>query len=175
MGLTHGTIAGMLLSDLILGRKNPWADLYDPSRKTIRSAVDYARENLNVARQYADWLSGGEVKSADEIPRDSGAIMRRGLSKIAAYRDTDGSLHERHAACPHLGCVVQWNGSEKTWDCPCHGSRFDRFGMVINGPANRALSRVQSGRVGYWPIAVAVVALGAFALFIRRWAARQRP
>jgi glycine/D-amino acid oxidase-like deaminating enzyme/nitrite reductase/ring-hydroxylating ferredoxin subunit len=175
MGLTHGTIAGMLLSDLILGRKNPWADLYDPSRKTIRSAVDYARENLNVARQYADWLSGGEVKSADEIPRDSGAIMRRGLSKIAAYRDTDGSLHERHAACPHLGCVVQWNGSEKTWDCPCHGSRFDRFGMVINGPANRALSRLQSGRVGYWPIAVAVVALGAFALFIRRWAARQRP
>jgi glycine/D-amino acid oxidase-like deaminating enzyme/nitrite reductase/ring-hydroxylating ferredoxin subunit len=140
MGLTHGTIAGMIISDLIQQRPNPWADLYDPSRKPVRAASEYARENLNVARQYAQWLTGGDVKSAEDIAPDSGAIMRRGLAKIAAYRDDAGHVHERRAACPHLGCIVRWNASERTWDCPCHGSRFDRFGSVINGPANRDLA-----------------------------------
>jgi Rieske Fe-S protein len=140
MGITHGTIAGMLLSDLILGRTNPWEALYDPSRVTLRAAADFARENSNVALQYADWLTGGDVKSADDIPPGGGAILRRGLEKIAAYRDEEGRLHERLAGCPHLGCVVHWNRSESTWDCPCHGSRFDCYGKVINGPANRDLA-----------------------------------
>ena len=139
MGLTHGTIAGILLCDLILGRENAWAKLYNPSRKTVGAALEYASENLNVARQYAQWLTAGEVASVDAIRHDHGAIVRRGLTKLAVYRDPAGNLHERHAACPHLGCVVQWNDAEKTWDCPCHGSRFDRFGDVINGPANRGL------------------------------------
>jgi glycine/D-amino acid oxidase-like deaminating enzyme/nitrite reductase/ring-hydroxylating ferredoxin subunit len=143
MGLTHGTIAGMLLCDLILGRKNPWAGLYDPSRKTVGAAREYTAENLNVARQYADWLTGGEVKSADEIANGSGAVMRRGLHKIAVYRDAEGTLHECSAACPHLGCIVHWNRSEGTWDCPCHGSRFDCRGKVINGPANRDLASTE--------------------------------
>ncbi|HEX6321480.1 MAG TPA: FAD-dependent oxidoreductase [Burkholderiales bacterium] len=143
MGLTHGTIAGMLLTDLLLGRQNPWAGLYDPGRKTVGAARDYTSENFNVARQYADWLTAGEVKSVDEIAKDSGAVMRRGLQKIAVYRDPQGALHERSAACPHLGCVVHWNGSEKTWDCPCHGSRFDCRGKVLNGPANRDLASTQ--------------------------------
>jgi Rieske Fe-S protein len=143
MGLTHGTIAGMLLTDLVLGRQNPWAGLYDPGRKTMGAARDYTSENFNVARQYADWLTAGEVKSVDEIAKDSGAVMRRGLQKIAVYRDPQGALHERSAACPHLGCVVHWNGSEKTWDCPCHGSRFDCRGKVLNGPANRDLASTQ--------------------------------
>jgi glycine/D-amino acid oxidase-like deaminating enzyme/nitrite reductase/ring-hydroxylating ferredoxin subunit len=140
MGLTHGTIAGMLLCDLILGRPNPWARLYDPSRKTVGAAREYTAENLNVARQYAQWLTPGEVRSTDEIAPDSGAVLRRGLQKIAVYRDAQGALHERSAACPHLGCIVQWNAAGKTWDCPCHGSRFDCHGVVINGPANRDLS-----------------------------------
>jgi glycine/D-amino acid oxidase-like deaminating enzyme/nitrite reductase/ring-hydroxylating ferredoxin subunit len=140
MGITHGTIAGMLLCDLILGRTNPWEGLYDPSRVTLRAAADFARENSNVALQYTDWLTGGDVKSADEIAPGSGAILRRGLEKIAAYRDEQGRLHERLAGCPHLGCVVHWNRSESTWDCPCHGSRFDPYGKVINGPANRDLA-----------------------------------
>jgi glycine/D-amino acid oxidase-like deaminating enzyme/nitrite reductase/ring-hydroxylating ferredoxin subunit len=139
MGLTHGTIAGMLLCDLVLGRENPWAGLYDPSRKTVGAAREYAMENLNVARQYADWLTPGEVRSSDAIAPESGAVMRRGLHKIAVYRDADGALHERSAVCPHLGCIVHWNGAGKTWDCPCHGSRFDARGRVINGPANRDL------------------------------------
>jgi glycine/D-amino acid oxidase-like deaminating enzyme/nitrite reductase/ring-hydroxylating ferredoxin subunit len=145
MGLTHGTIGGMLLCDLILGRSNPWAALYDPSRKTVGAAREYTSENLNVARQYADWLTGGEVKSAGEIAKGSGALMRRGLQKIAAYRDEEGVLHECSAACPHLGCIVHWNRSESTWDCPCHGSRFDGYGKVINGPANRDLAPFARG------------------------------
>jgi glycine/D-amino acid oxidase-like deaminating enzyme/nitrite reductase/ring-hydroxylating ferredoxin subunit len=140
MGLTHGTIAGMLLSDLILGRANPWAALYAPSRKTVGAAREYTAENLNVARQYADWLTPGEVRSADEIAKDAGAVMRRGLHKLAVYRDAQGVLHERSAVCPHLGCIVHWNRDGKTWDCPCHGSRFDCHGHVINGPANRDLA-----------------------------------
>jgi glycine/D-amino acid oxidase-like deaminating enzyme/nitrite reductase/ring-hydroxylating ferredoxin subunit len=143
MGLTHGTIAGMLLCDLVLGRPNPWARLYEPGRKTVGAAREYTSENLNVARQYADWLTAGEVKSADEIGNDSGAVMRRGLHKIAVYRDAQGALHERSATCPHLGCIVHWNRSEKTWDCPCHGSRFDCHGKVINGPANRDLASTE--------------------------------
>jgi glycine/D-amino acid oxidase-like deaminating enzyme/nitrite reductase/ring-hydroxylating ferredoxin subunit len=143
MGLTHGTIAGMLLCDLILGRKNAWAELYDPSRKTIGAAREYASENLNMARQYAQWLTPGEVSSVDEIPNGSGAVMRRGLHKLAVYRDPNGALHEHSAACPHLGCIVHWNRGENTWDCPCHGSRFDYSGKVINGPANRDLASAE--------------------------------
>jgi glycine/D-amino acid oxidase-like deaminating enzyme/nitrite reductase/ring-hydroxylating ferredoxin subunit len=143
MGLTHGTIAGILLSDLILGRSNPWAALYDPSRKTVGAAREYTAENLNVARQYADWLTPGEVRSAEEIAKDSGAVMRRGLQKVAVYRDAQGALHERSAVCPHLGCIVHWNGAGKTWDCPCHGSRFEGDGRVINGPANRDLAAAE--------------------------------
>ncbi len=144
MGMTHGTIAGILLTDLILGRENLWAKLYEPSRKTLRAFSDFAKENLNVAVQYAQWATGGEVGSVEEIAKDSGAIVRRGLKKIAVYRDEEGKLHERSAACRHLGCIVQWNAAEKTWDCPCHGSRFTKMGKVINGPANGDLEPATS-------------------------------
>lgn len=140
MGMTHGTIAGILLTDLILGRENPWATLYDPSRKTLLAAGEFAKEAVNMAAQYADWVTGGDVSSTDEIADDSGAVMRRGLSKIAVHRDAHGKLHELSAVCPHLGCIVRWNASEKTWDCPCHGSRFGKLGKVINGPANTDLA-----------------------------------
>jgi Rieske Fe-S protein len=142
MGMTHGTIAGMLISDLIVGRENPWEALYDPSRKSVRAVGDFAKENINVAVQYADYVTGGDVGSADDIAPGTGAVIRQGLKKIAAYRDVQGVLHERSAVCPHLGCIVQWNASEETWDCPCHGSRFHKFGKVFNGPANRDLSEV---------------------------------
>ena len=146
MGITHGTIAGMLLSDLILGRTNPWEALYDPSRVTLRAAGDFARENSNVALQYTDWLTGGDVASAADVRPGSGAIVRRGLEKIAVYRDEQGQVHECLAKCPHLGCVVHWNPAEITWDCPCHGSRFDRYGKVISGPANRDLATAERSR-----------------------------
>jgi glycine/D-amino acid oxidase-like deaminating enzyme/nitrite reductase/ring-hydroxylating ferredoxin subunit len=135
MGLTHGTIAGLLLTDLIQGRSNPWAKAYDPARKPVWSAWDYLKENLNVAAQYAQWFTAGDVKRLETIPKNDGAVIRSGLSKLAAYRDESGKLHLMSAVCPHLSCVVQWNSAEKTWDCPCHGSRFDCTGRVIQGPA----------------------------------------
>lgn len=143
MGMTHGTIAGMLITDQIMGRDNPWVKLYDPSRKSlrIRSVLEFASENINVAGQYAsDFLGGGDVGSVEEIKPGEGAVMGIGPKKTAVYRDEQGSLHQRSALCAHLGCVVSWNNLEKTWDCPCHGSRYNRYGEVITGPANKGLA-----------------------------------
>lgn len=142
MGMTHGTIAGMLISDLIGQRDNNWANLYAPNRITLRAGVEFARENLNVARQFTDWVTGGEVATVEEIPLNQGAILREGATKIAVYRDERAMLHRMTAICPHLGCVVRWNNAETTWDCPCHGSRFDCHGQVITGPATSDLAPV---------------------------------
>jgi nitrite reductase/ring-hydroxylating ferredoxin subunit len=143
-GMTHGTIAGMLIRDLILGRENVWETLYDPSRISLRAGGEYARENLNVAVQYTDHLTGGEVDSAEEVAPGTGAIMRRGLSKVALFRDEAGTLHEFSAVCTHLGCVVAFNDKERSWDCPCHGSRFDPTdGHPLNGPAISGLESVE--------------------------------
>lgn len=149
MGMTHGTIAGILLTDLVLGRENPWAKLYDPSRKTLGAAGRFLQENLNMARQYSGWFKRSEVDSPSEVHPGSGAVVRRALTKIAIYRDDDGLLHARSAVCPHLGGIVEWNDAEKTWDCPCHGSRFDRFGKVINGPANRDLAAAEEPQTAF--------------------------
>ncbi len=139
-GMTHGTIAGMLLTDLLQGRKNPWADLYSPSRITFRALGEYASENINVAEQFADYVTAGEIKSIEELKPGSGAIMREGLSKLAVYRDEGGTVHKLSAVCPHLGCVVAWNSTENTWDCPCHGSKYRADGRVYQGPANSDLT-----------------------------------
>lgn len=141
-GITHGTIAGILLTDLIQGRKNPWEEIYNPSRVTLRAAKEYAGENINVAGQFADYVTAGDIKSVEELKPGQGAIMREGLSKLAVYRDDRGSIHRRSAICPHLGCVVSWNACERTWDCPCHGSKFAAEGRVYNGPANSDLAEV---------------------------------
>jgi Rieske Fe-S protein len=93
-----------------------------------------------MAAQYGDWLTSGTVETVDEIPPNGGAVVRRGLHKVAVYRDGRGTLHERSAVCPHLGCIVAWNPTEQSWDCPCHGSRFDKLGKLINGPSNADLS-----------------------------------
>ena len=135
MGMTHGTIGGILITDLVLRRKNSWETLYDPSRISLRAAAKFAKENINVAGQYGDWITAGEASSASEIPPGTGALVRRGLSKVAVYRDDEGIVHERSAVCTHLGCIVAWNSEEKSWDCPCHGSRFCTKGEVLNGPA----------------------------------------
>jgi glycine/D-amino acid oxidase-like deaminating enzyme/nitrite reductase/ring-hydroxylating ferredoxin subunit len=142
MGMTHGTIAGILITDLIQGRDNPWTKLYDPTRKTLGALGEWARENLNVAAQYADWLSRGDAGSAENIAPGEGAIIRESGKPIACYRDPDGHLHRCSAVCTHLSCLVSWNAVEKTWDCPCHGSRFGIDGRVLNGPAVTPLKRL---------------------------------
>jgi glycine/D-amino acid oxidase-like deaminating enzyme/nitrite reductase/ring-hydroxylating ferredoxin subunit len=144
-GITHGTIAGILITDLISGRENSWAKLYDPSRKTLKPAVvtDYVAENANVVAQMRDYFTPGSEPSADQIRKGKGATLRDGVKKIAAYRDDSGTLHKFSAVCPHLGCVVRWDDFEKTWDCPCHGSRFDALGRVVNGPAVSDLESIE--------------------------------
>lgn len=139
MGMTHGTIAGMLICDLIQGRPNRWATVYDPSRIRLGAAGDFLKENLNVAVQYTSYLTPGEITSLDEITPNTGAIMREGARKVAVFRDEAGEIHRMSAVCTHLGCLVAWNKVASTWDCPCHGSRFDARGRVLNGPASRDL------------------------------------
>lgn len=145
-GITYGTVAGLLVTDLVLRRENPWQAVYDPMRLRLGSLGRLVRENLNVANRFADWLRPAEVGDESEIAAGSGAIVRSGLDRLAVYRDVDGSPHRCHAACPHLGCAVAWNRVEATWDCPCHGSRFTPTGRVIVGPANRDLSPVEPQR-----------------------------
>lgn len=142
-GMTHTTIGAMIVTDMIMGRDNPWASIYDPVRKPTHGMSDFIVEQANTLSKYADWVKGGEVDSAQEIAAGEGAIMRHGMHKLAVYRDEQGGLHAVSAKCTHLGCVVHWNSSEKSWDCPCHGSRFAVNGEVLHGPAPRSLDAVE--------------------------------
>jgi glycine/D-amino acid oxidase-like deaminating enzyme/nitrite reductase/ring-hydroxylating ferredoxin subunit len=146
MGMTHTTIGAMIVSDLIAGHHNRWADLYSPSRHTLGAALEYAKENLNVAAQYADHLKGGEVKSIDDVRPGQGAIVRDGKHQLAVHRDRGGQVTVRSAICTHLGCVVSWNSTEASWDCPCHGSRFAVDGHVVNGPAVAPLAAKEAAQ-----------------------------
>jgi glycine/D-amino acid oxidase-like deaminating enzyme/nitrite reductase/ring-hydroxylating ferredoxin subunit len=141
-GMTHCTAGAMLVTDLIMGRDNPWTGIYDPARKATHGVAEFIKEQANTLVQYRDWLTGGEVDTVHEIPPGQGAILREAAHKIAVYRDDDGWLHAVSATCTHLGCVVAWNSAEKSWDCPCHGSRFDLNGEVLHGPAMTALEPV---------------------------------
>lgn len=136
-GLTFGTVAGLLLSDLINGETNPWADLYDARRfKPLASASSYISENIDFpSHLIADRLKPTDDNDLNHIRENEGRIVRIGAKKVAAYRDPDGQMHLMSPVCPHLGCYVGWNEAEKSWDCPCHGSRFSPCGEVLNGPA----------------------------------------
>ena len=142
-GMTHGTLGGMINSDLILGRENRFANLYSPSRLRAKSALEYTKANLDVALQFKDYVTGGEVSSVEQIAPGQGAVMRDGLKKVAVYKDMSGGIHKCSAVCTHVGCIVTWNPGESTWDCPCHGSRFTPHGQVVNGPANTDLKVVE--------------------------------
>ena len=144
-GMTHGTIAGIILNELIQGRKHQWAKLYDPSRVRLRATPEYVKENANTAEQYKDYFTGGEAVAVDAIQPGDGAVIGRGRGKVAVYRDGNGAIHQCSAICPHMYGIVRWNDTEKTWDCPCHGSRFDPYGKVVNGPAITGLSPVSRG------------------------------
>jgi glycine/D-amino acid oxidase-like deaminating enzyme/nitrite reductase/ring-hydroxylating ferredoxin subunit len=138
-GMTHCTVGAMLITDLIMGRNNPWIDVYDPSRTTLHGLADFTKELGNTLLQYGDWIKSGHISSANEIKRGEGAILTQNGTKVAAHRDEVGEMHFVSAICTHLGCIVSWNSAEKSWDCPCHGSRFDIRGEVLHGPAVQPL------------------------------------
>jgi glycine/D-amino acid oxidase-like deaminating enzyme/nitrite reductase/ring-hydroxylating ferredoxin subunit len=143
-GITYGILAGRLLSDLIVKGSSEWEELYDPSRLRLRAAGEYLKEGLAAAARYGEHATPGEVGSVADIPLGEGAVIRRGLSKVAAFRDESGAVHEIAARCTHLGCIVHWNPAEKSWDCPCHGSRFAPDGAVLNGPALEPLGSLDA-------------------------------
>ena len=145
-GMTHGTIGGMLVTDLILGKNNPWEKIYDPSRISLKATGDFLKEMGNTLAQYADFLKAGDIESQQELKTGEGAVMNVGMQKVAVYKNEAGKIEAYTAICPHLGCVVQWNHGEKTFDCPCHGSRFTHKGVVINGPALSNLKKMDIKR-----------------------------
>ncbi|AZO82038.1 MULTISPECIES: FAD-dependent oxidoreductase [unclassified Bosea (in: a-proteobacteria)] len=141
-GITHGVVASLLIPDLIDGKDNRFAAVYDPARKPVKAAMTFVSENSTAVTNLAQYLAPGEVASVDELEPGQGAIIRDGLTKIAAYRANDGTLYQRSAVCTHLGCHLQWNSLETCWDCPCHGSHFAPDGSVLNGPAVAPLARL---------------------------------
>ncbi|BAM02945.1 FAD-dependent oxidoreductase [Phycisphaera mikurensis] len=141
-GLTHGTAGALIVTDRILGKKNPWARLYDPSRVLRSVTADLVTENADALAHYGQWLTAGDAKDADDIPVCGGATLREGVKKVCVHRDADGRLHRFSAACPHQNAVMHWNPVEGTWDCPVHASRFTALGVPINGPALEGMTRV---------------------------------
>jgi glycine/D-amino acid oxidase-like deaminating enzyme/nitrite reductase/ring-hydroxylating ferredoxin subunit len=140
-GMTNGTVAGLIIRDQILGRENEWSDLFDPGRVTpLSSAKTFMKENANVARALVGGLIANRPEAApQELGPGEGRITSAGHKRIAISRDFEGRLHAVSPHCTHMGCMVSWNRAEKSWDCPCHGSRFAQDGTVLEGPAVSAL------------------------------------
>jgi Rieske Fe-S protein len=136
-GMTNGTVAGVVISDQILDRENPWTELFDPNRvKPRASAKTFVQENVNVARRFIqDRITQRTSMSLDQLRPGEGQVMSAGHRQIAASRDVHGTVHALSARCTHMGCIVRWNPAETSWDCPCHGSRFAQDGTVLEGPA----------------------------------------
>ena len=143
-GMTHGTLGAALLRDQINGTPNAWSDVYAPARISVRAAAEYIKENVNVALQYLDWLTPKSREDLSSLANGDGLLVRDGLSVVAVYKDEHGAISRLSATCPHLGGIVHWNSAEKSWDCPCHGSRFGCRGDVIEGPAKTDLRKIES-------------------------------
>ena len=142
-GLTKGTLAAEILTDAIRGVPNPWAAVYDANRLTPKaSARTFMQENASVARHWVgDRLKRAPADSPARLAPGEGALMSVAGERLALYRGENGELHALSPVCTHLGCIVGWNTAERSWDCPCHGSRFAATGEVIQGPAVDALRR----------------------------------
>lgn len=141
-GMTNSMVAGMVLTDTLLGRPNPWASLYDATRATPFLTKTSMEENLDVGRHWlGDRLKALQKSSLDEVGTGEGALLTMEGKQIAVYRDSEGKLEIVSATCSHLGCIVNWNSAEKSWDCPCHGARFSSDGSVMCGPATHDLDQ----------------------------------
>jgi Rieske Fe-S protein len=140
-GMSNGIMAGRLIASGIAGQELPWAEIYDPRRlHPLREAGPLLKTSAKVASHFiGDRLRRSPVETPDELAADTAAVMRLGGEKCAVYRDAEGALHAVSATCTHLGCIVAFNEAEKTWECPCHGSRFGIDGEVLQGPATHPL------------------------------------
>ena len=140
-GITFGTLTAIMTTDAILKRDNPWTDLFDPDRKAIaRGGWEYVKENKDYPYYLIrDRFAGARGKSLRAVERGTGQVVEHNGKTVAAFRDEQGNLTVRSATCTHMGCIVGWNDAERTWDCPCHGSRFTPQGDVISGPAESPL------------------------------------
>lgn len=139
-GLTGGTMGAAIVADRITGRGD--AGTFSPQRVSPRSLPTLARIGAKVGVDLVgDRLAPGQGRSAAEVPRGEARVIRHGTDRTGVYRDDDGALHAVSVRCTHLGCLVRFNGAERSWDCPCHGSRFDVGGAVLEGPAMQPLAR----------------------------------
>ncbi|AFY75474.1 glycine/D-amino acid oxidase, deaminating (plasmid) [Synechococcus sp. PCC 7502] len=142
-GMSKGTMSGMILSDLILGKDNPYTDLYDSLRATPFVTVESVKQEASVVTRWiGDRFKGLLSSSFSEVAKGEGKLLTIDNEKVAAYRDEQGTIHAVSATCTHLACIVSWNNAEKSWDCACHGARFSCDGKVIQGPAVRDLEQV---------------------------------
>jgi Rieske Fe-S protein len=134
----------MMAVDAFLKRKNPWAELFNVSRKKVKAGLwRFLRENKDYPYyMLRDWVGGAQGESLQVVKKNQGKILSLGGKKVAAYRDENGNLTLRSPVCTHLKCIVGWNKAEKTWDCPCHGSRFKPTGEVLAGPAEQELEEI---------------------------------
>jgi glycine/D-amino acid oxidase-like deaminating enzyme/nitrite reductase/ring-hydroxylating ferredoxin subunit len=144
-GMTGGTVAAVLIADAILGRENPWAGLYDSKRIDLRASVGkLVKENSAAGYRFlAQRLARADKRTPDELAAGEGAILRLQGLKRAVYRDEGGTVHVLSPVCRHLWCYVEWNAAERSWDCPCHGSRYSGEGYVIQGPTVEDLTRIE--------------------------------
>jgi Rieske Fe-S protein len=141
-GITNGTAAAGVISDGILGRRNDAASLLSSTRASLREAPKLALENAKVSLHlFGDPIRKRADRPIEDLGRGEGAIVTSRGDKVAGYRDEEGALHAVSSRCTHLHCQVNWNGAERTWDCPCHGSRFTVDGDVLNGPAVEPLPK----------------------------------
>jgi Rieske Fe-S protein len=143
--MTFGSLAGLMIAEEIVGEKSPWRELFSPHRRNVLAgAWDYLRENLDYPYYMVkDRIMRQESTSLQQLAPEEAAILRISGRRVAAYRGEDGRLYAVSPTCTHLGCHVHWNTAEKTWDCPCHGSRYAPDGKVIAGPAQRPLQPIE--------------------------------
>ena len=139
-GMTSAMVSALLLRDLICGIRNPYAEVFDPSRFDAAAVSGIAGEGGQAAKGLARRLFQIPSEQAETIPPGQGGVVFLDGEKCGVFRDESGNVHPAGLRCPHMGCQVEWNPDERSWDCPCHGSRFDRFGKLISGPAQEGLS-----------------------------------
>ncbi|WP_449353921.1 FAD-dependent oxidoreductase [Virgibacillus natechei] len=144
-GMTNGTIAAKILTDQILEKDNPYKELYTPSRFQADPAVrKFARMNADVAKHMIKGKLEYTKNNIDELSTDDATVTRINGNRTGVYRDQNNELHMVDTTCTHMGCEVAWNSGDRTWDCPCHGSRFSYTGEVIEGPAKRPLAKIDN-------------------------------